>query len=149
MNAIGTAEGLTQLVREVFTHHMLEVSTEPTFVIDPDGTIVIANRAVGSLGWDPAHLIGRAWDDVLDGFESTPQRMLSSHVAHSAPGIAVVRDGRVRGPDGHIEVVQVITYRLWLGESGAPSVIVLRPRRAAVVSAAVDGVMSGFAAAGA
>ena len=135
-----SAEGLNQLVREVLTHHMLEVTVEPTFVLDGDGRVVIANRAVARLGWDPGALVGRAWAELV-GDDGAPERVLSSHIAVSAPGIAVTRPGRIRRGDGigH-QAVLVITYRLWLGESDAPSVVVLRPLAA--------GVGSGCAAAG-
>lgn len=135
MNDTSTAEGLTQLVREVLTHHMLEVALEPTFVLDPDERIVIANRAVATLGWDRSTLVGRAWTELVAGYDGNPERMLSSDIAKSAPGIALVRHGRIRRGDRMgTESMLVIAYRLWLGDAGAPSVIVLRPARTEVAS---------------
>lgn len=122
-----TAEGLTQLVREVFTHHMLEVASEPTFVLNAESRIVIANRASTALGWEAHELVGRHWEDLVDGYEGI-SRMLSTDVALSAPGVAVVRDGWIRRRDGKVDAVQFVTYRLWLGQAGSPGIVIVRGR---------------------
>lgn len=126
-----TADGLTQLIREVLTHHMLEVAAEPVIVVNNDDHIIIVSRSIAELGWDPDDLIGRPWRDLLDGDATSPTRLLSSQIARSAPGMCTVSDALVRTKTGPSRRVQLVTYRLWLGDAGAPAIIVVQPARQA------------------
>lgn len=123
------ASAIPALVREVLTHHVLEVSADPVFVIDGDGSVLVANRAAQRLGWTVPQFAGRRWDDVIVAeYLSESTHILSSNVAASVPGVAVARAARVRRPDGTVDEVRLVTYRLWLSGT-APCVVIVEGRR--------------------
>jgi PAS domain S-box-containing protein len=130
------SDSLASLVREVLTHHILEVSSDPMFLVNADERIVVANRAVErQLGWSDGQLIGRRFDDIVAEYDSAAPHIVSSNVSASVPGVGVARGAKLRRVDGTLDGVQLVTYRLRLDSCAIPEIVIAQ-RRCAMRSAA-------------
>lgn len=128
MEVSWNAENMTQVLREMFSHYVIELANEAIVVLNPADHVVLANRGIARFGWEPHQLVGRAWSELsVDGADA-PLHVLATDVVPSVPTVVVDGDGVFGRADGRDAEVRFVYYRSHANGGHGPTMVVIRDR---------------------
>lgn len=129
MEVAWNAEHLAQVLREMFSHYVLELADEPVLVLNPDDRVLLANRGIARFGWEQHQLVGRAWTELLvDENDGAPFHLLATDPVSSVPTVVVDGNGVFRRADGRPAEVRFMYYRSHAASGHGPTMVVIRDR---------------------
>ena len=129
MDVVWNAEHVAQVLREMFSHYVLELADEPVVVLNPQDRVLLANRGIARFGWEAHQLVGRAWTELLvDESDGAPFHLLATDAVSSVPTVVVDGNGVFRRADGRPAEVHFLYYRSQANGGHGPTMVVIRDR---------------------
>jgi PAS domain S-box-containing protein len=125
-DGVSSIDQLTNSVRTVLAHHVLEVGEDPVFVLNSDDRIILASRASATFGWPLPALIGREWRELVHPADDAATGALRESPSIDGRFSGLSRVVRVESADGTWTRMRMTVYSAWAEGAGAVTVLVLR-----------------------